>query len=108
MNKIIENLPFLILTSVVPFFFWKDPNIAQSIIVLGVCGLSGYSYHLRNKKKPDLEAIFREQIEKRDLEHYSKISELQKHVNEIRESQGKLSINKVVGERLENFSWDNI
>ena len=108
MNKIIGNLPFIILTAIVPYFFYREPNIAQSIIVLGVCGLSGFSYCLRDKKKPDLEAIFRKQIEDRDLEIFNQIKKQNEDIKSIKENQGRDSIDKMVKTKINDFSWNNI
>ena len=108
MNKIIGNLPFIILTAILPYFFYKEPNIAQSIITLGVCGLSGFSYYLRDKKKPDLEAIFRKQIEDRDLEIFNQIKKQNADIKALKENQGRDSINKMVKSKLDDFSWNNM
>lgn len=108
MNKFIENFPFVILLAIVPYFFYKEPSISQAVIALGVCGLAGFSYYLKNKEKPDLEAIFKEQIEARDLEIYNQFQKQGLEIREIKEAQGKSSIDRMIKSKTENFSWNNI
>lgn len=63
MNKYIKVLPYVLLLTLTPFFFYSQPNLAQSIIVLAVAGLSGYFYYIESKQLPDYRAIFAKELE---------------------------------------------
>lgn len=63
MNKYIKVLPYVLLLSLTPFFFYSQPNLAQSIIILAVAGLCGYFYHVESKQLPDYRALFAKELE---------------------------------------------
>ena len=91
MKKYLEVLPFVLLLSLVPFLFYNNPNIAQSIIVTAVSALCGYRYYLMSKQQPNYSKIFHEEIVK-----------MQKEILKINESYGKLTINDINKKREES------
>ena len=63
MNSLKSNLPVILLVAVVPYFFYNDPTISQSLIAIALCLLAGYKYNIEQKALPDYEKLFKKQIE---------------------------------------------
>jgi hypothetical protein len=81
MKKLVDGLPFVLLLVLTPFLFYKDPNIAQSIIIAAISALVGYRYYLEHKAEPNYRKEFKEEIEK-----------LQKEFKEFRDNYGKMAM----------------
>tara|TARA_R110000851_G_scaffold23718_7_gene69194 strand:- start:478 stop:747 length:270 start_codon:yes stop_codon:yes gene_type:complete len=88
-----------------PYFFYNEPNIAQSIIVIAVSALVGYSYYLENLKKPDYVKIFTERQNGKDEEVNEILRQMRLEVNQIRESQGKIAIVRETEAKAQSFKW---
>lgn len=95
MNKIIEGIPFLLLCVFAPFFFFKDPNISQSIIVTAIAGLSGYRYYLNSLRQPDYVKMFEKQI-----------ADIKKENKDFRDKYGKMAMESGAKAKVkETFRW---
>jgi len=105
MKKLIEATPLLLLLSLVPFLFYSQPNIAQSVILSAIAGLFGFTVYLESLKKPDYVKIFTERLDERDLENDKKLNILLKEIEELRATQGKLNIVKKTEDRIKNYKW---
>jgi positive regulator of sigma E activity len=105
MQKLINLVPLILLTVLSSYLFFTEPNIAQSIILASLAGLSGYRYYLESKKQIDYAALFTERLDKKDIEIKEILSVMEKSVNEIREKQGTNSVAKSVEERVRNIGW---
>jgi len=91
MNKYLKALPFVLLSALVPFFFYSQPNLAQSVIVLSVSGLCGFLYYLDSKQQPDYKQQFAKELDV-----------LMKHSKETREMIVKSQLQDVT-KKVSNF-----
>lgn len=105
MQKLIDSLPLILLVSLVPYFFYSEPNIAQSVIVTAIAALSGYSYYLASLKKPDYVKIFTERLDNRDSQVTKAFTHLETTLNEVKDNQSKLNIVKTNDEKRRNTRW---
>ena len=105
MQKLIENIPLILLLVLVPYFFYNDPNIAQSIILAAISGLVGYRAYLDSLIKPDYEALFTERLDAKDLANAEAMRFLDTSMKEIREGQSKLAIAKNHEETRVQHKW---
>lgn len=95
MKKAIEGIPFLLLCSLTPFFFFTEPNLAQSLIVAAIAGLSGYRYYLDSIKQPDYVRIFTKELD-----------QLKKENKAFRDEYGKMSMMQGSKPKAkETFGW---
>ena len=62
MNQFKNNIPVILLLVLVPYFFYTDASLAQSIIAASLAALSGYKYYLEQKQLPDYEKVFEEKL----------------------------------------------
>lgn len=105
MKKLIEFTPLVLLVSLVPYLFYSEPNIAQSIILSAIAGLFGYVAYLESLKKPDYVAIFTERLDSEKVETDKKLNVLLKEIEELKATQGKLNIVKAKEDKISNFKW---
>lgn len=105
MKNLLELIPTFLMVSLVPFFFYSEPNIAQSVITSAIVALVGYKHFLDSQIQPDYIEIFKEELSARDKHHAEIISNLQKEFNEIREKQGKLNLIQSKEQKINNFKW---
>jgi hypothetical protein len=105
MKNVLELIPTILMVSLVPYFFYSEPNIAQSVIVTAITALVGYKYYLESIKKPDYVKIFKEELLSRDQYHKEITAALRKEVNEIREKQGKLNLIQSREQKINNVKW---
>ncbi len=78
MNQIKNNIPVILLLVLVPYFFYADASLAQSIIAASLAALCGYKYYLEQKQLPDYEKVFEERLEsmgKISDENFKKVEE---------------------------------
>lgn len=50
MNQIKQNLPVILLLSIVPYFFYSDPSLPQAIIAAVLGAVAAYKYHLEKSE----------------------------------------------------------
>lgn len=62
MNQFKNNIPVILLLVLVPYFFYADASLAQSIIAASLAALCGYKYYLEQKQLPDYEKVFEEKL----------------------------------------------
>lgn len=93
--KIIEKaLPYVLLVSYLALLHFKTPQIADSIIIIALSALCGYSHYLNSKKTPDYLNIFKEKLEKRD-----------KEIEDIKTTVGIYNISQKNKQKAENIVW---
>jgi|11_taG_2_1085331.scaffolds.fasta_scaffold05730_2 hypothetical protein len=68
MEKLKEVLPYLLLVSFLGLSHYKQPQIADSIIIIALSALCGYKLYLDSRKTPDYSKLFKEEIEKHKKE----------------------------------------
>jgi len=105
MQKLIESVPLILLLILTPFFYYNEPNIAQSIIIGAIASLVGYRTYLDSLVKPDYVAIFTERLDAKDLEVNAILKEFHTELNSVKDGQSKLSIIQTKEEKLKNFKW---
>jgi hypothetical protein len=105
MKFIKNNLPLALLSSIAPFLFYGQPNIAQSIIVLAIAGLVGYKYNLEQKEQPDYELIFTNIINENANATTLALTDLENQIKQLREKQGVISLVDNQTERRNSISW---
>ena len=105
MKKVIELLPFILLVSLVALSFHSSPNIAQSIILVAITALAGYSYYLMDKIKPDYKKMFEEELSLMNKKSREEASFIKAELNTIREKYGKVSIEQQQAKKKEQFNW---
>jgi len=105
MKNVINLIPTILMVSLVPFFFYNEPSIAQSIIVSAITALVGYRYYLDSLQKPDYLKLFKEELERRDELHRKVTEDIYKDVADIREKQGKLNLVQTKEQNIKNFKW---
>jgi len=62
MRKFLDVFPFILLTILLPFFFYRDPSIAHSVMIASLIGFCGYQMFLLEKRQPDYEKKFEEAL----------------------------------------------
>lgn len=92
LQEVLSALPFLLLCGLVPYFFYNQPNIAQSIILVAICGLCGFQYYLMEKKKPDYIRLFKEEFKRVESQN-----------KDLKENYGKMLIRDMKTKESEKF-----
>ena len=116
MKKITEAIPFALLLGLVPHFYVNTPNIAQSIIVLGLAGLCGFRLFCMDKEKPDYVALFQESFDTykndKDTEiaemkgkHEKAMLHLEKQVKSLSDSYGKITMERTSKSKVSQFEF---
>lgn len=62
-KSIKQNLPVLLLISVIPYFFYNEPTLSQAIIAAVLGGIAAFKYYLESKEQPDYVKLFEKQIQ---------------------------------------------
>ena len=62
MRKFLDAFPFILLTILLPFFFYRDPSIAHSVMIFALVGFCGYQMYLLEKRQPNYEKKFEEAL----------------------------------------------
>lgn len=94
MEKVKNALPFVLLVSFLALSHYKQAQIADSIILLGLCALCGYSLFLSSKKTPNYIEEFKQNLEKKD-----------KEIKELQTSLGIYNMSQKRKEQVENIIW---
>lgn len=68
MDKVKKALPFVLLVSFLALSHYKQPQIADSIIIIALVALCGYKYYLDSQEMPDYMELFKEEFAKKDKE----------------------------------------
>ncbi len=105
MKKLIDSVPLILFISIVPKLFYGNTTMPQSVIVAVVAALLGYRYYLESLVKPDYEKIFSERLDKAEKYTDDSLKKLLYEINEVKATQGKLSIVQSSEERVKNFKW---
>lgn len=114
MKRLLEIIPFLLLVSLVPFFYYNTPTISQAIIILAVSALCGYRYYAMDQERPDYVALFEDSFNEykksRDTElqeivtkHEKAMVHLEKNVKELSASYGKITMEQATNGKKSNF-----
>lgn len=91
MRKILDAFPFVLLLALLPFFFYKEPNLAQSIMIVAITGFCGYQAYLIEKRSPDYEKKFEDAL----VYLEKKIIAVEKKTVEIRSEVTKSNAEKL-------------
>ena len=105
MQKVIDSVPLILLLSLVPYFFYNDPSVAHSIILVAISGLVGYRTYLDAQKKPDFLKLFTERLDAKDREVNEILGKFSKDVKEVKDGQNKLAIVQKNVEKATSYKW---
>jgi hypothetical protein len=118
MRRILDLFPFFLLLVILPFFFYKDPSIAQSIIAVGLTALCGYQYNILDKKhefESRLEAAEKKaqiaseeadkRVEKAMVYLEQKITAIENKTNELRTDVSKNNVEKLRTKQTPKFQF---
>ena len=105
MKSIKNLLPIALLISIVPFLFYGEPSIAQSIIVIAVAALAGFRYHLDQKEQPDYVQIFKDQINENTKQSNLIFKKLEDEIKALKEKQGVIGLVEKAESRRNQISW---
>jgi len=105
MKHIKDNLPLILLLSVVPYFFYNSPSLSQAIIAASLAALVGFKYHLEYNSQPNYRELFKDDIQKRDIAIKAHVSELIKELEELREKQSFKGIAEVTKKKRDAVNW---
>lgn len=96
MKNFIKGIPFALLLVLVPFFFYSEPNLAQSIIIASISALCGYRYYLMEKEQPNYALLFSKDI-----------ITLKKEISEIKDKHGELALGRGINYKAQerDFKW---
>ena len=87
------------------YLFFKEPNIAQSIIIGAIAALVGFRAYLESLVKPDYEKLFTERLNAKDVEVNSILADFHKEVKEVKDGQNKLAIVQKAEDKINSFKW---
>ena len=104
MQNLLKGIPLVLLLGLAPLAH-GEPNIAQSIMLVAVATLFGYTAYLESLKKPDYVKIFSDRLVEQDLEIKKRDKLLLKELDDMRASQGKINLVKKRDEAINNFKW---
>ena len=105
MKKLIEALPFLLLVSLTPYFFYNEPNLSQSFILIGIAALCGYRYYCMEQVKPNYVEIFKEDFEAYQQRANKAILELDKELRSVKDGYAKSSMEKTQKRSMDKFQF---
>jgi len=105
MKKLIDYVPLVLLLALTPFFYYNQPNIAQSIMVAAITGLVGYKAYLESLRKPNYVEIFTSRLNEEKDSTDKKLNVLLKEIEELKATQGKLNIVRSTEDKIKNFKW---
>jgi hypothetical protein len=94
MKKVKEALPFVLLISFLTLSHFKQAEIADSIIIIGLCALCAYSLFLDSRKTPDYMKEFKQSLEEKD-----------KQIKDLQTSIGIYNMSQKRKEQVENIIW---
>ena len=83
MKKLVNLLPFLLLTILVGLSF-VNSSIAISISVAALAALSGFKFYLESKEVPDYEKVFAERLEEINKSNKEAIAKLESEISRIK------------------------
>lgn len=92
--KYLNYIPYGCLLSYLALLFVRQPQIADSFIVLGLLGLVGYVKYLSSKEQPDYLEIFSKEFHK-----------LQKEVEEAKGIAGQFAVKDKMRQQNEQFKF---
>jgi hypothetical protein len=105
MKKLIEALPFLLLVSLTPYFFYNEPNLSQSFILIGIAALCGYRYYCMEQVKPDYVELFNEEFESYQERVNTAIISLDKEIRAVKDGYAKSSMEKTQKRSMDKFQF---
>lgn len=105
MKKILEGLPFLLLTVITLKSVIIIPSIADALILLSIVLLSGLQYYLNQKKQPDYTKLFTEELKRIETSKISEINKLKQELSEVKELFGKYTVRVNNNTRTSEFEF---
>ena len=91
MKKILDYLPFVLLSTAVPYALIASPSIPQAIIISVLIIFSAFQAYLLEKRQPDYEKKF----EKALMFLEQEIKKVDKKTGEIRAEITKVNVEKI-------------
>lgn len=92
MQKLKKALPFVALVSFLVLKHFQQAQVADSIILIALCGLCVFRMHLDSKEQPDIRK-----------EVYADMEKLVNEINKIKDDMGQVSLvqqRKTASERI--------
>ena len=94
MEKAKKALPFVLLVSFLALSHYKQPQIADSIIIIALVALCGFKYYLDSKEQPDYLEAFKREFAKKD-----------KEIKDLQTTLGIYGISKQNKQRSDEIQW---
>lgn len=94
MDKLKNALPYVLLLSFIALSLYKQPQIADSIIIIALCALSGFKFYLESKKQPNYLTEFNEYLVKQ-----------QKELEDLKTIVGMQNIAQKKREQSDSITW---
>ena len=105
MKQIKDNLPLVLLLSIVPYFFYNEASIAQAIIAGSLAALVGFKYYLEQKALPDYRELCEELISEHKEAVEAKLKAQDSDIDIIRQKQGLIGLTEARQQQREKISW---
>lgn len=104
-----QNLPVLLLMSVVPYFFYNNPTLPQAIIAAIIGGVAAFKYYLEIKEQPDYVKMFEEQMEERRIQFNKALDEnhknVMKEIEVLRAKHNGQTIQRNIDSKINMRGW---
>lgn len=94
MNSIKKALPYVLLVSFLALSHYKQAQLADSIIIIALTALCGFSMFLESKKTPNYLENFQKDLQEKD-----------KQIKELQTSLGIYNMSQKRKEQVENIIW---
>lgn len=94
MEQVKKALPFVLLVSFLALSHYKQPQIADSIIIIALVALCGFKYYLDSKVMPDYLEVFKEEFAKKDRE-----------IKDLQTTLGMYGISQQKKRQTEDIQW---
>lgn len=109
MEQIKQNLPVILLLTIVPYFFYANPSLPQAIIAAVIAGIAGFKYYLESKELPNYVEMFEEKMkadkEEMDAKYLEALVKVMEELEVIRKQHNIHSINKNVEKKINLKGW---
>ena len=105
MKHLKENLPLILLISVVPYFFYSNPTLPQAVIATALATLCGFKYFLEYNAQPDYRKMFQVDITDRDNKIKAHIEKLINEIDEVREKSSFKNVAEFTQKKRDSINW---
>jgi hypothetical protein len=94
MKKVEKALPYVLLISYLTLIHFRQPQIADSIVIIALSALCGYRFYTDSKEAPDYLALFRDEMSKN-----------KEDIENLKTSVGIYNIAQKNKEKADNVVW---